>query len=340
MPAVHLIPALLGLALVTGNLPAAFAEEEPATAEQPATPAKAVPHQTAGERSERDAKTLELQFPKQFRQLQADNEAFAGFWLPANTAKPKGVVILLPSDGEHADWPNAVAPLRQNLPDAGWHTLSLTLPDAPDFEAARTSLPAEKDNKQESPAPADDEQTGTGDESSPATSEAGYLPEETAPPVKEDAPLPDASVAKATQTPKESRQERIDKRIATAIAFAKEQKAEHLVLLGHGTGAYWAALYLGTADTPGVDYLLAIATRQPVDADAEVSIPALQLPTADIYYKDDAIASQAAVARRNESRRLDHANYTQIALMQLTADPDAAQERLYRRVRGWLEKQP
>ncbi|TBV13959.1 DUF3530 domain-containing protein [Stutzerimonas kirkiae] len=342
MPAAYLLPALLGLALLSCNLPAALAEQDAPAAEQPASPPEpptAAVHLAPDERSESDAKALAMRFAQQLRQLQAGEESFAGFWLPANTAQPRGLVILLPSDGEHADWPDTIAPLRQRLPDAGWHTLSLTLPDPPAFESERPATPAKEDS------PPEDEPTAASEgeppeEQPPAeTTEAGYLPEKTAPPQNEDTPVERDTAEKQPRQERKSRRERIDERITAALDFAREQNVKRLVLLGHGTGAYWAARYLGSTDTEAVDYLLVISPKQPVDADEEVSIAALGLPTADIYYKDDDIARQAARERRNESQRLDHANYGQIALSQLSADPDAARERLQRRVRGWLEKQ-
>ena len=45
-------------------------------------------------------------------------------------AKARGVLIIVPSEGETADWPRAVGPLRRGLPEHGWHTLSLTPTDS------------------------------------------------------------------------------------------------------------------------------------------------------------------------------------------------------------------
>lgn len=45
------------------------------------------------------------------------------------TAQAQGAVLIVPDQGQHADWPNLVAPLRQSLPDHGWYTLSITMPN-------------------------------------------------------------------------------------------------------------------------------------------------------------------------------------------------------------------
>ncbi len=86
--------------------------------------------------------------------LKAGDESFLTLWLPANTAEAEGVVILVPGDGESPDWPQAIGPLRRKLPDAGWQTLSLALPDpqstAPVTRPAESAASASADR---TPAP-------------------------------------------------------------------------------------------------------------------------------------------------------------------------------------------
>jgi hypothetical protein len=82
-------------------------------------------------RSEEDTLALERQVPPvEQQQLQAGDEAFLALWKPANIAEPKGAVIIVPGADESADWPNAVGPMRRKLPDVGWSSLSLSMPDA------------------------------------------------------------------------------------------------------------------------------------------------------------------------------------------------------------------
>ena len=44
------------------------------------------------------------------------------------TAQIHGAVLLLHDRGHHADWPYLIRPLRMNLPESGWFTLSVNLP--------------------------------------------------------------------------------------------------------------------------------------------------------------------------------------------------------------------
>ncbi len=56
-----------------------------------------------------------------------DNTFFSIF-TPETTASPKGAIILMHGTGAHPDWPDIIHPLRSELPDRGWATLSIQLP--------------------------------------------------------------------------------------------------------------------------------------------------------------------------------------------------------------------
>lgn len=54
--------------------------------------------------------------------------AVFALYRPATPAKHKGNIILFHDFGLHADWPSPIRELRQQLPDAGWSTLSVQTP--------------------------------------------------------------------------------------------------------------------------------------------------------------------------------------------------------------------
>ncbi len=60
--------------------------------------------------------------------LKAEGQKFLGLYAEATTAKFKGAIILLHGRGVHPAWPDVIEPLRMELPDLGWHTLSLQMP--------------------------------------------------------------------------------------------------------------------------------------------------------------------------------------------------------------------
>lgn len=56
---------------------------------------------------------------------------FLGLYQPAYGRLPRRVVVLVHGMGGHADWPDVIAPLRRQLPQSGWSTLSIQMPLLP-----------------------------------------------------------------------------------------------------------------------------------------------------------------------------------------------------------------
>ncbi len=61
-------------------------------------------------------------------QLDAKGVSFLGIFAEANTGPGDRAVILLHGIGVHPDWPEIINPLRSNLPEHGWATLSIQMP--------------------------------------------------------------------------------------------------------------------------------------------------------------------------------------------------------------------
>lgn len=274
-------------------------------------------------RSQEDALALERQVPKaEQEQLQAGDESFLALWKPANTDDAKGAVIIVPGANESADWPDAVGPLRRKFPDNGWASLSLSLPDVyNDGVFARVADTPAADNK----AAADKDKAKAPDPAATAEAEAAATAEQAA---------AQAEIAKANA-------EKIFARIDSAVAFAQQNKARSIVLLGHGTGAYWAARYLSERPSPAVQKLVMVTA---VDTGKETPLlvdvlPTLKVATADFVNKDKTVPRQQAQDRLDASKRVKNSRFTQVALSAIPGNSAMEQDQLYRRVRGWLESQ-
>ncbi|WP_236195736.1 alpha/beta hydrolase family protein [Pseudomonas glycinae] len=326
MPPVYRLamPALC-LSLI---LPCAFSVEaaDPASAPaaEKAAEEKPLERQPLLERSQEEAAALERKVPAQEQQqLQAGSDTFLALWKPANTAEPKGAVILIPGAGETADWPQAIGPLRRKLPDVEWSSLSITLPDLQsDAIAPRVA---------ETPA-------------APKAADPGSKDSTTAEPIEQaaggEADVADKVVAESTEEQSKADAERIFARIDAALAYAEQQSARSIVVLGHGTGAYWAARYMSERQSSQVEKLMLVAAQTPAKAKPELVelTPTLKLPTADIFYMDKPLDRNAALERMQASKRLKTSAFSQVALKALP-DNKAEQEQLFRRVRGWLNPQ-
>jgi hypothetical protein len=309
-------------------LPCAFSVEaaDPAPAASAEKPAEAKPaeRQPLLERSQEEAAALGRTVPAQEQQqLQAGSDTFLALWKTANTAEPKGAVIIIPGAGETADWPQAIGPLRQKLPDAKWSSLSITLPDLQsDAIAPRVVEPA----------------------AAPKAPETGSKDATTAQPIEQaaggEAEVADQVAADTVEEQEKADGERIFARIDAAIAYAEQQSARSIVVLGHGTGAYWAARYLSEKQTAQVEKFVMVDAQTPAKAKPALAelTPTLELPTADIFYMDKALDRNAALERMQASKRLKTSAFSQVALQALP-DKKAEQEQLVRRVRGWLNPQ-
>ena len=322
------VPALCLSLMLPCALPVLAAD--PAPADEPAK-TEPVVRQPLLERSQEDATALERQLPQhEQQQLQAGDDNFLALWKPANSSDPAGAVIIVPGAGETADWPQAVGPLRNKLPDANWASLSLSLPDMQSEASQARVVEPQKAPTPEAP-----------DSSSKEAST-------TAKPI-EQAASAEAESAGANTTPTQTFEEmskadaeRIFARIDAAIAFAQQQNVRSLVLLGHGTGAYWAARYISEKQPPQVPKLIMVAAQTPAQAQADLSqlTPSLKVALLDVYYKDKALARKAALQRLQASKRVNGANFNQLGLAAIPGNRDAEQEQLLRRVRGWLSPQP
>lgn len=326
MPTVYrlALPALC-LSLI---LPSAFSAEPadpaPAPTEQPAAE-KPLERQPLPERSQEEAAALERKIPiQEQQQLPVGGETFLALWKPANTADPKGAVIIVPGAGETVDWPQAVGPLRRQLPDAQWSSLSITLPDLQsDAIAPRVA---------EIPPV-------------PKLPDTGSKDSTTTPPIEQaaglEAEVVDKPVAETGEEQSGADAERIFARIDAAIAFAEQQSARRIVVLGHGTGAYWAARYLSEKQPAQIERFVMVAAQTPARAKPELDelAPNLKLPTADLFYMDKPLDRNAALARLQASKRLESSAFSQVSLKALPGNDKAQQEQLVRRVRGWLNPQ-
>jgi len=63
--------------------------------------------------------------------LEADGRGFLALFTPVPGDGIRGGAILLHGMGAHPNWPDVIGPLRRELPEARWATLSLQLPVLP-----------------------------------------------------------------------------------------------------------------------------------------------------------------------------------------------------------------
>ena len=283
------------------------------------------------ERSQEDATALERQVAQDEQQLlQAGQDSFLALWKPANSSEPSGAVIIVPGAGENADWPVTVGPLRRKLPDANWASLSLSLPDMQ--STASQPRPVEQEKPPAEPAPNSSSKDAS-TTAKPIEQAASAGTDSTATPLQTSESFKAMSTADAA---------RIYARIDAALAFAQQQNMRTVVLLGNGTGAYWAARYISERKPPQIAKLILVAAATPDQVKPELSqlTPNLTVGLLDVFYKDTVLARKSALQRLQASKRANRQNVVQVGLIAMPGNREAEQEQLMRRVRGWLSPQP
>lgn len=330
------LPAIVLLLSVAlgGSLPSVAQAQEPEAAEQtPADEPASRPRPAPQTRGEVLAAGLQRQLETAAQIELGGDDRFLALWQPANTAKPRGWWSSCRAKARRPTGRGRSA--RLDGPGGTWLAyLSLT-PDDPELSPG-PRLP-QPEPSAAADKPAGDSDSETEQPAAPPDS-AGYLPEQTAP---ADSDEPDATAAEQ-DAPQPSHAERMQARLAAAIEHARTLQAPTITLLGHGTGAYWAARYLAQTPSKEIAQLVLIDPRAPADAEKALDddLAKLAVGIGDFHTGDRPVAQRQVMQRRNAMRRAGHPDYRQVALPNLEGDRYGDQEQLVRRVRGWLERKP
>lgn len=65
--------------------------------------------------------------PEDLMELEANGAKFTSLWKKDQSGEALGAVLILPSDGQTANWPNTIDVIRNELPQDGWSTLSIDI---------------------------------------------------------------------------------------------------------------------------------------------------------------------------------------------------------------------
>ncbi len=267
----------------------------------------------------------------------SNNERFLSLWQPDRSGNPRGALLIIHSEGEHPAWPNTTKPLHETLPDYGWATLALSLPEPEQAPipkrtlAVKTAL-VEKTDDQE------------GSLSTDATE--NDKPQETEEASQTMAEKPSTSSNNTTVSPEVITEQRLE----SALRFLHDQGQFNVVILGNGTGAIRANTFLNN-NTPKTDspslanakpfrgiVLLNGRNRLPtMDTDYKGWFSDPSIPVLDIYLNEDQRNQQAAKARKVLAKQKRVEIYKQVRLSHLKYTKGGQENILSRRIRSYLK---
>lgn len=271
-----LLLVLSGYWLLAGV--SAFAQDKAAENPAPKTAAEATPNNS----------TVEAQAEKQLLLskeleddslvwLKADNEKFIALWEPDTSSNSLGSVLILHGEGENADWPDTINPIRTALVQFGWSTLSIELPNS------QQNIDAEK-------------------------------------------------LAAA--------------RIQAAAKYLDQKGQYNIVIIGSGTGANRGLEFLqeqparpnATAKETGPQALGAFRALIIINARNIEITRKFKLPILDLYFNEHYLDDTEAKKRDILARKYHLPYYHQVHLLKPEVTDPGDENRLTRRIRGFLNK--
>lgn len=361
-PRVLALWLLLGLASVTlAQAPAtednAAKTGEPATQSPLAKPTPVEPPYAS--REERDMKLLaERVNADAIVWLKALEEPFLSLYERELTGNAVGAALIINAEGQHSSWPSTTERIRLSLPQVGWNTLSTELPEAdrhaPPKRTWNATAPAppktdsatqenaneNTDQSTDDSAPSDaptpaseqeiyDDQTG---ELSDGSIDSGNDSAPTA--IADELKIPSEDIATA--------------RLQESINYLHQQGQFNIVVMGSGIGAARAACFADTlpkvnsaTQTRLIRAMVLINARNHVPGTDQWLHKCLtypEIPVLDVYIGLGERDRQEAKERLSYSRRKNYGVYQQIRLPELAHNTARGENRLSRRIRGFLEQ--
>ncbi len=299
--------------------------------------------------------------------LEAMEQPFLALYEQELTGQAVGAVLIINAEGQHSSWPTTSERIRLSLPEFGWNTLSTELP-------LPETRPIPK--RSEAPSPnSDEDKEGTSKQEAAAGDKASAEATETTtannnPPIKAEAgedkeifdsgtgQLSDGSIAPTSASNNQIPESEADQlkvpaediavaRLHAAINYLHQQGQFNIVLMGSGVGALRSVCFL--KDIPKVNQstqsrlirsLVLINARNRLpndDRQLHKCLDTPEMPVLDVYVGLDERNHKEAKERRKYAHRKNYGTYQQIRLPQLARNTMLGENRLSRRVRGFLE---
>ncbi|MGS2717162.1 DUF3530 family protein [Eionea flava] len=275
---------------------------------------------------------------------------FLGIWQEDRSGDAQGALLILHAEGEHPAWPQTTQPLHDSLPEYGWATMAIQLPDPlskplPKRTLAAKSIaqPTNRDIVNEG-----DESEGANDENSSdeSTTSQANPEKETAKnmqPTENNNPSPQAT---------QDVEDIAEKRLTVAIKFLHDKGQFNIVLMGSGTSAIRGHKLMKEIVPVIDDARLKKKIEKPIRGsilfNAKNTLPTSsevykdwffdpEIPILDIYTATNLQNQQDAKMRKVLSKKNKAIAYKQLKVSELSYEKSWKENRLSRRIRSFLD---
>ncbi|MFT6201648.1 MAG: hypothetical protein ACJATV_001629 [Granulosicoccus sp.] len=279
---------------------------------------------------------------------------FLAIWQEDRSGDAQGALLILHAEGENPSWPRTTQPLHDSLPEYGWATMAIQLPDpVPKQQPTRTL-----DAKVIPPTPdrdiSNEELEGSGD----TVEDDGTNKEESAAINNQpsmEAPNEPTTTAAANTIPPLSAEEIeaiAEKRLTAAIKFLHDKGQFNIVLMGNGTSAIRGHKLMRSITPIIEDARLKKKIEKPIRGsiifNARNKLPSEkkiyedwffdpEIPVLDVYISYDIRNERDAKVRKTMGKRDNAVAYKQIKITEISYEKSWKENQLSRRVRSFLD---
>jgi hypothetical protein len=262
----------------------------------------------------------DIEDPDTIEWLQDDGaRPFLALWHPDRTGDAKGVLLIIHAEGEHPTWPQTTKPLHDSLPDYGWGTMGIQLPEPVPLAIAKRTIAAKSATTETAPAT-----QKTTEEDNAVTGK----------------PLTNPQVEDISH-----------QRLAAALAFLHTKGQYNIVIMGSGIGAIRTHRFIHkiapTASDPEPRWGLEHPIRSSIIFNARNKLPnestvykdwfaIPSIPVLDIYTDHDVRNEKDARKRKMLSKQAKEITYRQIKIAEIAYETSWQENQLSRRIRSFL----
>lgn len=326
---------------------------------EPPTPASTPPimRQTLSNIQANRQALLESKYPADsIKKIGSDGNKFIGLYEKDKTGNPYGAILIVHGEGQNADWPHTISAIRQELPEHGWTSLSITLP-----EPAKPVVPARPTPKPITPKQTEQDTSESKTETETETNQSS--PQE----VTDDANTMTTQNIEPEKTAKEPLEkleiksaEEIEalalERLKEAVSFLNNEGQFNIVVAAHGTAALRTMNYLVSESTimPGaknkngkpkvqrplraIVFLNARNSLLGIDTSLAELLDIEDFSVLDIYFNEHYLDDIEAQARKKAAKGNNMHTYFLVKLLTPTRSIFDDENRFTRRVRGFLDQ--
>jgi hypothetical protein len=265
--------------------------------------------------------------------LPSTNQDDYGLFLEESTGSPQGGVLILPDNQQHGHWPDIIAPLREYLPQHGWATLTIELPDEPApqriVRPKPTDQPSSSNSEEKNESIASIDPITLNQKGEPLLTTAAIDN------AKNNVQVP-SEEAVTVDTVKQHKKQN-QQRISAAMEYLRSKGQLNLVIIGYGIGAAWAIDYLAQQNEKGLT-LVTIDAMPSQHNDTQIlqQLAERQIPFLDLMQPNKPDVLKKGKARRAMMQRSKNERYQQVITSNVAGYRNN-ENPTNRRIRGWLK---